>query len=68
MKLARNSAAGLGDRVIVEMRPQDILAGTAVRGALSLRMGQLKQEVASANGRVILFIDELHALLATKDG
>ncbi len=56
------------DRWVIEIRPADLLAGTSVRGALSERLGQLRQEVALAEGNVVLFFDELHALLATNDG
>jgi ATP-dependent Clp protease ATP-binding subunit ClpC len=68
LKLANNTASGLRNRVIVEIRPADILAGTSVRGALSERLTQLREEVAAAEGNVILFIDEVHALLASGEG
>lgn len=51
---------GLEDRVIVSVETSAMLAGTSLRGAFSERMNQLKQEVGRANGRVIIFFDELH--------
>lgn len=51
---------GLEDRVIVSVETSSMLAGTSLRGAFSERMNQLKQEVGRANGRVIIFFDELH--------
>jgi ATP-dependent Clp protease ATP-binding subunit ClpC len=53
----------LDDRVILEVSAPALLAGTGVRGALAERVGQMKQEVAATGGRVVLFLDELHALL-----
>ncbi|MCP4680354.1 MAG: ATP-dependent Clp protease ATP-binding subunit, partial [Deltaproteobacteria bacterium] len=68
LKLSRGEAPELGDRVIIELRPADLLSGTSVRGALSERLGQLQKEVADSDGRVILFFDEIHALLCSNDG
>jgi ATP-dependent Clp protease ATP-binding subunit ClpC len=57
----------LDDRIIVEIDAAGLLAGTGVRGALAERMTQIKAEVARAEGRVVLFFDELHAVLAADD-
>ncbi len=51
---------GLEDRIIVSIEASTMVAGTSVRGAFAERMTQLKKEVMRANGRVILFFDELH--------
>ena len=53
----------LDDRVIVEIEAAALLAGTGVRGALAERIAQIKAEVARSEGRVVLFFDELHAVL-----
>ena len=51
---------GLENRVIVSVEASAMVAGTSVRGAFAERMTQLKQEVQRANGRVVIFFDELH--------
>ncbi len=60
-------AASLDDRIIVEIDAAGLLAGTGVRGALAERMGQIKAEVARAEGRVVLFFDELSAILTADE-
>ncbi len=57
----------LRDRILIELSASSLLAGTGVRGALSERVQMLKREVADAQGRVLLFIDEIHGLLAGGD-
>ncbi|HEY8087183.1 MAG TPA: ATP-dependent Clp protease ATP-binding subunit, partial [Polyangiaceae bacterium] len=59
--------ATLDDRVVVELEAASLLAGTGVRGALAERIAQIKAEVARSEGRVVLFFDELHALLSSDD-
>jgi len=68
LRIERGRAPGLDGRVIIEIRPVDLLAGTSVRGALAERLSQLRQEVLSARDRVVLFFDEIHSLLASNDG
>jgi ATP-dependent Clp protease ATP-binding subunit ClpC len=55
--------ASLDDRIVVEIAAAGLLAGTGVRGALAERIAQIKTEVARSEGRVVLFFDELHAVL-----
>jgi ATP-dependent Clp protease ATP-binding subunit ClpC len=57
----------LDDRIVVEIDSAALLAGTGIRGALAERVGQMKTEIARAEGRVVLFFDELHAVLASDD-
>ena len=57
----------LDDRIVVEVDAASIVAGTGVRGALAERVAQIKAEVARSSGRVVLFFDELHTLLAGDD-
>ncbi len=68
LRLSRSEVPGLEERVIIEIRPADLLAGTSVRGALSERLSQLRAEVVDSGGRAILFLDEIHALLGSNDG
>lgn len=68
LKLARDEAPGLEDRILIEVRPADILTGTSLRGALSERLSGLMSEVSLSDGKVILFFDEIHALLGSNDG
>ena len=57
----------LDDRILVEIDAPTLLAGTGVRGALAERVAQIKAEVARSEGRIVLFFDELHALLSGDD-
>jgi ATP-dependent Clp protease ATP-binding subunit ClpC len=59
--------AALDDRIVVEIDAGGLIAGTGVRGALAERLGQIKAEVARAEGRVVLFFDELHSVLTADD-
>ncbi len=43
------------------------MSGTGVRGALSERMRRLQFEVKRANGKIVLFIDEVHTLFTGGD-
>lgn len=52
----------LDDRVIVQIPIGELIAGTAVRGALAGRIAQIRKEVLAARGRVVLFFDEIHQL------
>ncbi len=63
--VARDIAQRAGDdRIVIEVEPSALLAGTAVRGALAEKLGQVRREIAKAEGRVVLFLDEIHVLLA----
>ncbi len=60
-----------GGRVIVEIDMASVLAGTQLRGAFSEKLLGIKNEVRRADGRVIVFIDEIHTIMgagATGDG
>jgi ATP-dependent Clp protease ATP-binding subunit ClpC len=52
----------LDDRVIIQIPIGELIAGTAVRGALAGRIAQIRKEVLAARGRVVLFFDEIHQL------
>jgi ATP-dependent Clp protease ATP-binding subunit ClpC len=57
----------LDDRIVVEIDAAALLAGTGVRGALAERMAQIKAEALRSDGRIVLFFDELHAVLTGDD-
>jgi ATP-dependent Clp protease ATP-binding subunit ClpC len=50
-----------GERLIVELELGRMLSGTQLRGSLSERLLNVKEEVARADGSVIVFLDEIHA-------
>ena len=50
-------------RVIVELDVSGLVAGTQLRGSFSERLLGIKDEVKRAEGRVVVFIDELHMLI-----
>jgi ATP-dependent Clp protease ATP-binding subunit ClpC len=58
-----NSSGPLGRTVLVELSTADLVAGTSLRGSLSERLNGLKEEMRRGNGRVVLFIDEIHTLV-----
>ncbi|MCO4761758.1 MAG: AAA family ATPase [Myxococcales bacterium] len=69
-RLAGNSSAygRLGEAVIIEISVSGLLAGTSFRGAFSQRMKALRDEVAKADGRVIVFMDEIHTIMGAGAG
>ncbi|MBL8924040.1 MAG: ATP-dependent Clp protease ATP-binding subunit [Myxococcaceae bacterium] len=61
----------LGERIVLELDMATLVAGTQLRGSFSERLNGLKDEVKKADGRVVVFIDELHTLVgagSTGDG
>jgi ATP-dependent Clp protease ATP-binding subunit ClpC len=69
LKLARSGPgeSEFSDRVIVEISVGRLISGTGVRGALSEKLHALHAEVSSTRGAVLLFIDEIHALVGLQD-
>ncbi|MFL5310980.1 MAG: AAA family ATPase [Myxococcales bacterium] len=51
------------DRIVVELDVAGLVAGTQLRGSFSERLLGIKEEVRRADGRVVVFIDELHMLI-----
>ncbi len=65
--LAQRLAAGvrgLEGRVVLEVSAGGLVSGTGVRGALSDKLRRLREEVLQSKGRVVLFIDEIHAVVS----
>lgn len=63
-KLAHDaeSLPGLSGRRIWRLDVPRLMKGTHLRGAFSERIDALRREVAAAEGRIVLFFDELHAI------
>ncbi len=70
LKIARNDSdvAALHDHVICALDTGSLVAGTSLRGAFSERLAAIKDEVAAAHGRIVVFIDELHTLIGSGAG
>ena len=60
--------ASLDDRLVIEIEPTALLAGTSARGSLAERIGQLRAETQRADGRIVLFFDEIHTLFGPEAG
>jgi ATP-dependent Clp protease ATP-binding subunit ClpC len=61
---AGKDVVSLDDRIVIEIEPSALLAGTAARGSLAERIVQIKTELRGAPGRVVLFFDEIHTLFS----
>ncbi len=55
--------AGLRDRVLFSLDMGALIAGAKYRGEFEERLKAVLDEVKSAEGRIILFIDELHTIV-----
>ncbi|RJS25039.1 ATP-dependent Clp protease ATP-binding subunit [Corallococcus sp. H22C18031201] len=61
----------LAEKILVELDMATLVAGTQLRGSFSEKLNALKDEVRKAEGRVVVFIDEIHTLVgagSTGDG
>jgi ATP-dependent Clp protease ATP-binding subunit ClpC len=52
--------AGMEGRLLLSLEASAVVGNTALRGAFAERLQQLRREVARSEGRIILFLDELH--------
>jgi len=69
--LARRLVETSADRILVQLDVSSLVAGTQLRGSFSERLQGIQEEVRSADGRIVVFIDEMHMLIgagATGDG
>ena len=55
-------------RIVVEVSAGALVSGTGVRGALAEKLARLRKEVKASEGRVLRFIDEIHALIGAGEG
>ncbi|HEY2028488.1 MAG TPA: AAA family ATPase, partial [Myxococcales bacterium] len=53
----------VSDRTLVELDVAGLVAGTQLRGSFSERLLGIKEEVKRADGKIVVFIDELHMLI-----
>ena len=53
----------LKDRRLIALNMGALVSGTGLRGAFSERMAALRGEVEAAEGKVIVFLDEIHTLV-----
>jgi ATP-dependent Clp protease ATP-binding subunit ClpC len=53
----------VSDRILVELDVAGLVAGTQLRGSFSERLLGVKEEVKRADGKIVVFIDELHMLI-----
>lgn len=68
LRLASGATGLPSDRILLEVSAGALVSGTGVRGALAERLAKLRAEVARAEGRVLLFLDEIHAIVAGDNG
>jgi ATP-dependent Clp protease ATP-binding subunit ClpC len=67
-RLLAEGSPGAQRKVLIEVSAGSLVSGTAVRGALAERLQRLRKEVKASEGRVLLFLDEIHALLGGGEG
>lgn len=58
----------LQDKIVYSMEVGTLLAGTKYRGDLEERVKQIIQEIEGKDGKVILFIDEVHMVIGSGGG
>jgi ATP-dependent Clp protease ATP-binding subunit ClpC len=59
------------ERIVVQLDVGALVAGTQLRGSFSERLQAIQDEVRAANGRIVVFVDEMHMLIgagATAEG
>ncbi|NYI40910.1 ATP-dependent Clp protease ATP-binding subunit [Demequina lutea] len=55
--------SSLKDRKVIEIAMSSVVAGAAYRGQFEERLKAILAEVEASEGRIILFIDELHTIV-----
>jgi ATP-dependent Clp protease ATP-binding subunit ClpC len=66
--LLAESRSSATPRLLIEVSAGALVSGTSVRGALSEKIAKLRAEVKAGEGRVLLFLDEIHALVSGGEG
>jgi ATP-dependent Clp protease ATP-binding subunit ClpB len=61
--VAGDVPSSLQDRKVVEIAMSSLVAGAAFRGQFEERLKAVLHEVEQAEGRIILFVDELHTIV-----
>ncbi|MCB2412490.1 AAA family ATPase [Demequina sp. TTPB684] len=61
--VAGDVPSSLKDRRVVEIAMSSVVAGAAYRGQFEERLKAILAEVEQAEGRVVLFVDELHTIV-----
>ena len=59
----RDVPEGLKDKTVFSLNFASLLAGAMYKGEFEERLKSVLQEIKDANGRIILFIDELHIIV-----
>ena len=59
--------AGLKGKRIFTIEMGSLVAGTSLRGQLEERLKKIIDEIIESQGRVILFVDEIHTLVGSGD-
>ncbi|MBI2386680.1 MAG: ATP-dependent Clp protease ATP-binding subunit, partial [Elusimicrobia bacterium] len=65
--IAKGELPELEGRSVVKLDLTKIVAGTTLRGQFEERMVAILDEAKKSNGRVLLFIDEIHMLVGAGD-
>jgi ATP-dependent Clp protease ATP-binding subunit ClpC len=68
LRLLQETAQGMRGRVLIEVSAGALVSGTSVRGSLAEKIARLRGEMKAGEGRVLLFLDEIHALVGANDG
>jgi ATP-dependent Clp protease ATP-binding subunit ClpC len=61
--VSRDVPEPLLDKRIVALDLASVVAGTKYRGEFEERMKRIMQEIRASNGKIIVFIDELHTII-----
>src|SRR5690242_20996890 len=62
----RDVPEGLRDKTVFALDMGSLLAGAKYRGEFEERLKAVLQEVTAAEGRILLFIDELHNVVGAR--